>query len=133
MPRHDRPKLAPTGCAPLETRRLAMSDGPRDLHHHPTEEYAHDIAELREDIAFERETLDESIKHDYSTSDTGIVPLNRRRPIWHFAGLWASFAAGFSFLFFRPQPYARGHDLRPTAGITAPRVGVFVTFCLAAA
>ena len=29
-----------------------MPEGPRDLHHHPTEEYAHDIAELREDLAF---------------------------------------------------------------------------------
>ena len=32
-----------------------------------------------EDLAFERETLDESIRHDYSTPETGIVPLNRRR------------------------------------------------------
>jgi len=63
-----------------------MSEGPGDLHHHPTEEYAHDVAEIREDLAFERETLDESIRHDYSTSDTGIVPLDRRRPIWHFPG-----------------------------------------------
>ena len=57
-----------------------MSTGPGDLHHHPREEVAHDVSEFREDIAFERETLDESIRHDYSTSDTGIVPLDRRRP-----------------------------------------------------
>jgi len=109
-----------------------MSDGPGDLHHHPTEEYAHDIAELREDIAFERETLDESIKHDYSTSDTGIVPLNRRRPIWHFAGLWASFAAGFSFLFVGTELYAGGHDLGSTAGITVLGIGIYVAYALVA-
>ena len=44
------------------------------------QEFTHDVPELEEDLAYEREVLDESIKHDYSTSDTGIVPLNRRRP-----------------------------------------------------
>ena len=109
-----------------------MPEGPRDLHHHPTEEYAHDIAELREDLAFERETLDESIKHDYSTSDTGIVPLDRRRPIWHFAGLWASFAAGFSFLFVGTELYAGGHDLGSTAGITVLGIAIYVAYAIVA-
>ncbi len=76
-----------------------MSTGPGDSHRHPRQELAHEVEELKEDLAFERETLDASIRHDYSTSDTGIVPLNRRRPQWHFAGLWTTFAAGFSFLF----------------------------------
>src|SRR5213078_3552190 len=79
-----------------------------------------------EDLAYEREVLDESIRHDYSTSDTGIVPLDRRRPIWHFAGLWASFAAGFSFLFVGLELYAGGHDLGTTAGITALGIGIYV-------
>jgi purine-cytosine permease-like protein len=109
-----------------------MSTGPGDLHHHPREEVAHDVAELREDLAFERETLDESIRHDYSTSDTGIVPLDRRRPIWHFAGLWASFAAGFSFLFVGTELYAGGHDLGSTAGITCLGIGIYVAYALVA-
>jgi purine-cytosine permease-like protein len=109
-----------------------MSTGPGDLHHHPREEVAHDIAELREDLAFERETLEESIKHDYSTSDTGIVPLDRRRPIWHFAGLWASFAAGFSFLFVGTELYAGGHDLGATAGITCLGIGIYVAYAIVA-
>jgi hypothetical protein len=71
-----------------------MGSGPDDLQHRPSEHVVHDVEELREDIEFEREMLDESIKHDYSTSTTGIVPLTRRRPLWHFAGLWTTFAAG---------------------------------------
>jgi purine-cytosine permease-like protein len=109
-----------------------MSTGPGDLHHHPREEVAHDVAELKEDLAFERETLDESIRHDYSTSDTGIVPLDRRRPIWHFAGLWASFAAGFSFMFVGLELYAGGHDLGTTALITVLGIGIYVAYALVA-
>src|SRR5436190_22288477 len=103
-----------------------------DLQHHPREVVAHDGGELREDLAFERETLDESIRHDYSTSDTGIVPLERRRPIWHFAGLWASFAAGFSFMFVGLELYAGGHDLGATAGITVIGIGTYVAYAIVA-
>ena len=74
-----------------------MGSGPDDHPHRA--EIAHDVEELKQDLGFERAVLDESIRHDYSTSDTGIVPLSRRRPLWHFAGLWTTFAAGFSFLF----------------------------------
>jgi len=107
-----------------------MPSGPGDLQHHPREEYAHDIAEIKEDLAFERETLEESFEHDYSTSVTGIVPLDRRRPIWHFAGLWTSFAAGFSFLFVGTELYAGGHDLGATAGITLLGIGIYITYAL---
>jgi purine-cytosine permease-like protein len=109
-----------------------MSTGPGGLKHHPREEIAHDVSELREDLAFERETLDESIRHDYSTSDTGIVPLDRRRPIWHFAGLWTSFAAGFSFLFVGTELYAGGHDLGATAGITVLGIAIYVAYAMVA-
>ena len=51
-----------------------MSTGPEGPR--PRQEIAHDVDDLREDLAFERATLDESVKHDYSTSDTGIVPLS---------------------------------------------------------
>src|ERR1700686_2533861 len=104
-----------------------MATGPGDLHHHPREEVAHDIA------AFEPETLEESIKHDYSTSDTGIVPLDRRRPIWHFAGLWTSFAAGFSFLFVGTELYAGGHGLGSAAAITVIGIGIYVAYAMFAA
>src|SRR5438876_5821449 len=95
-------------------------------------EVATDVDDFRADLEFERTELDASIKHDYSTSDTGIVPLDRRRPIWHFAGLWASFAAGFSFLFVGTELYAGGHDLGSSAGITALGIGIYVAYALVA-
>jgi hypothetical protein len=87
-----------------------MGSGPDDLGSSRREEIAHDVTELKQDFEFERTVLDESIRHDYSTSDTGIVPLSRRRPLWHFAGLWTTFAAGFSFLFLGFEL----HDMSPT-------------------
>src|SRR5437868_633025 len=84
---------------------------------HPREEIAHDLPEIREDLAFERETLDASIRHDYSTSDTGIVPLGRRRPMWHFMGLWTTFVAGFSYMFLGFEIHDGGHSLASTVGI----------------
>jgi purine-cytosine permease-like protein len=104
-----------------------------DRHHHPREEFAHDVAEIRHDLALERESLEESIKHDYSTSETGIVPLDRRRPIWHFAGLWTSFAAGFSFLFVGTELYAGGHGLGTTILITLLGTGIYVVYAMFAA
>src|SRR5213594_5260054 len=103
-----------------------MSTGPGDLHHHPREEVAHDVGEFREDLAFERETLDESIAHDYSTSDTGIVPLDRRRPMWHFMGLWTTFVAGFSYMFLGFEIHDGGHSLASTIGITMLGYGLYV-------
>src|SRR5436190_8328526 len=107
-----------------------MSTGPGDLHHHPREEVAHDVSEFREDLAFERETLDESIRHDYSTSDTGIVPLNRRRPMWHFMGLWTTFVAGFSYMALGIEIYAGGYSLWATAGITLLGYALYVGYAL---
>ena len=96
----------------------------------PREEIAHDLPELREDLAFERETLDESIRHDYSTSDTGIVPLNRRRPMWHFMGLWTTFVAGFSYMFLGFEIHDGGHSLASTVGITLLGYGLYVAYAL---
>jgi purine-cytosine permease-like protein len=106
------------------------SEGPRDTRHHPREEFAHDIHELGEDLAYERETLDESIKHDYSTSRAGIVPLNRRRPLWHFAGLWLTFFSGFSYLFLGFEIHDGGHSLASTIVITLIAAGIYLAYAL---
>jgi purine-cytosine permease-like protein len=94
-----------------------------DLRHHP------DTAP-GEDLAYEREVLDESIKHDYSTSDTGIVPLNRRRPMWQFMGLWTTFVAGFSYMALGIEIYAGGFGLWATAGITLLGYLLYVAYAL---
>src|ERR687885_2387862 len=94
------------------------------------QEFAHDVPELEEDFAYERAMLDESIKHDYSTSDTGIVPLNRRRPMWHFAGLWTTFVAGFSYMFLGFEIHDGGYGLAATVGIAALGDGLYVAYAL---
>jgi purine-cytosine permease-like protein len=83
-----------------------------------------------EDLAFERETLDESIKHDYSTPEMGIVPLNRRRPMWHFMGLWTTFVAGFSYMFLGFEIHDGGHSLASTIGITILGYGLYVAYAM---
>src|SRR5919201_1733728 len=97
-------------------------------HHH--DEIAHDIEELRRDVEFERQELGSSIKHDYSTSDTGIVPLDRRRPMWHFMGLWTTFVAGFSYMFLGFEIHDGGHSLAATVGITLFGYGLYVAYAV---
>ena len=104
-----------------------MSTGPEGPH--PRQEIAHDVDDLREDLAFERATLDESVKHDYSTSDTGIVPLDRRRPMWHFMGLWTTFVAGFSYMFLGFELYA-GNSLARTIGIAVLGYGLYIAYAM---
>src|ERR671933_306048 len=105
-----------------------MSTGPEGPH--PRQEIAHDVDDLRDDLAFERATLDESVKHDYSTSDTGIVPLDRRRPMWHFMGLWTTFVAGFSYMFLGFELHDGGHSLASTVGITILGYALYVAYAL---
>src|SRR5579864_2299153 len=88
------------------------------------------MTEHGHDLAFERATLDESISHDYSTSDTGIVPLDRRRPMWHFMGLWTTFVAGFSYMFLGFEIHDGGHSLASTIAITLIGYGMYVAYAI---
>src|SRR5438093_1838118 len=103
-----------------------MSTGPEGPHRR--QEIAHDVEDLREDLAFERATLDESVRHDYSTSDTGIVPLDRRRPMWHFMGLWTTFVAGFSYMVLGFEIYDGGFSLAKTIGVTILGYAIYVAY-----
>jgi purine-cytosine permease-like protein len=105
-----------------------MSTGPEGPR--PLDEIAHDVDDLREDLAFERAQLDESVRHDYSTSDTGIVPLERRRPMWHFMGLWTTFVAGFSYMFLGFELHDGGHSLAATVGITAFGYALYIAYAI---
>jgi purine-cytosine permease-like protein len=96
-------------------------------HHH---EIATDVEDLRGDIEFERGELEESIKHDYSTSETGVVPLDRRRPMWHFMGLWTTFVAGFSYMFLGFEIRGGGHSLASTIAITLIGYGLYVAYAM---
>jgi purine-cytosine permease-like protein len=74
------------------------------------------------------EDIEESYKHDYSTSEEGIVPLNRRRPLWHFAGLWFTFQSGFSFLFIGFTLHDAGYGLLATFGIALLAAAIYTVY-----
>ncbi|MDQ6816095.1 MAG: hypothetical protein M3018_01640, partial [Actinomycetota bacterium] len=100
-------------------------------HPHNPDEVAHELEDkLHDDLAIERETLAESISHDYSTSSTGLVPLDKRRPIGHFIALWTTFAAGFSFLFVGTEIYASGFTLPGTIGVTLLGIGIYFAYAI---
>src|SRR5437868_13670845 len=93
-------------------------------------EIAHDVEDLKADIAFERGELGAAITHDYSTAETGIVPLSHRRPMWHFLGLWTTFVAGFSYMFLGIEIHDGGHSLASTVAITLIGYGIDVAYGL---
>jgi purine-cytosine permease-like protein len=88
-------------------------------------EIATDVEDLREDLAFERRELEASIEHDYSTS---IVPLEHRRPMWHFMGLWITFVAGFSYMALGFEIYDGGYSLAKTVGVTIIGYVIYVAY-----
>ncbi len=100
---------------------------------HPEREIARDIDDLAHDLEYERRVLDESIRHDYSSSASGIVPLDRRRPIWHFAGLWLTLQAGYGGLFVGYELHDGGHTLLATFGITMLAIGIYFGYAMLAA
>src|SRR6188768_2237577 len=94
----------------------------------PQVQFADDAEQIREDLAFEREGLDAAISHDYSTSATGMVPLDRRRPMWHFAALWTTLVSGFGF-----EVHDGGYGLAATAAVAAIGYGIYVAYALVGA
>ena len=106
-----------------EKRPSPDEHGPEHLTHE-VEQYFHD------DLEIERESLHDSVAHDYSTSDTGLVPLDKRRPIGHFIALWTTFAAGFSFLFVGTEVHDSGYTLLGTIGVTALGIGIYFAYAL---
>jgi purine-cytosine permease-like protein len=93
-------------------------------------EITHDIEELKADLAFEKAELGSAIKHDYSTAETGIVPLNHRRPMWHFIGIWTTFVAGFSYMFLGFEIHDGGHSLGGTIAISLIGYGMYAAYAM---
>jgi purine-cytosine permease-like protein len=90
-------------------------------------EIAHDVADIRDDLEFERDELSASIEHDYSTT---IVPLTHRRPMWHFLGLWTTFVAGFSYMALGFELYDGGFSLAKTVGVTVLGYLIYVAYAI---
>src|ERR1700733_14518353 len=93
-------------------------------------EIAHDFKDIEDDLEFEREQVGDSIKHDYSTSEEGIVPLDVRRPLWHFMALFLTFEAGFSYVFVGFTLHDAGFTLGKTAVILALGVLVYLVYAV---
>jgi purine-cytosine permease-like protein len=90
-------------------------------------EIATDVGDLRDDLAFERQELEASIEHDYSTT---LVPLDRRRPMWHFMGLWTTFVAGFSYMVLGFEIYDGGFSLAKTIFVTILGYAIYVAYAM---
>jgi purine-cytosine permease-like protein len=76
----------------------------------------------------ERRALEESVAHDYSTSEAGIVPLDRRRPMSHFAALELTFEAGFGFLLLGFTIHDGGWRLAPTIAILLLSSAIYIAY-----
>lgn len=60
---------------------------------------------------FDSAELRREIKHDYSSSREGIVPMEARKPQRHFIALWITFAAGLAFIFQGFTYYSAGFSM----------------------
>src|SRR5580765_4105280 len=78
----------------------------------------------------EPEALRAAIRHDYTTTEEGIVPDDARRPRWHLTAFWTTLAANFSFLFLGVALYAGGYDLPATAGIAVLGCSLYIAYAL---
>lgn len=107
------------------TKRLSRSKSP--------EGFPHSLDGVAEDLASERGRLGEEIQHDYSTTQHGIVPLEDRRPLWHFGALWLTFVSGFAFLFVGTALYDGGNSLPTTLLITLVGCGIYFAYVMFAA
>ena len=103
---------------------------PEHHHLHGPEEL---VADVGHDFEQERATLHDSVAHDYSTSEHGLVPLDKRRPIWHFIGIWVTFVGGFSFLFTGTQIHDSGFSLLGCVGVTLFGAAVYFAYVIFAA
>src|SRR2546427_4133025 len=74
-----------------------------------------------------------SVRHDYSTSTAGTVPLDERRTRYHFLALWTTLAAGFTFLFLGFQFHDYGYSLGKAVSAGALGGLPYLLFALPAA
>jgi purine-cytosine permease-like protein len=77
--------------------------------------------------------LETSVDHDYSTTDSGVVPLNRRRSRYHFLSLWITLAAGFTYLFLGFQYHDAGYSLLKAVAAGAIGAVAYLAYALPAA
>jgi purine-cytosine permease-like protein len=78
--------------------------------------------------------LEEEIKHDYSSSHDGIVPLEVRRGTWtHHVPLWVTLYAGFSYMALGSELYAYGFTMRRLLLIVLISASCYLAYAIPAA
>lgn len=78
--------------------------------------------------------LDEEIKHDYSSSHDGIVPLSVRRGTWtHHVPLWVTLYAGFSYMALGSELYSFGFTMNRLLLIVAISACCYLAYAVPAA
>ena len=73
------------------------------------------------------------INNDYSTTNDGVVPLTKRRSLYHFTALWVTMAAGFTYLFLGFQFHDAGWSLGRSIGAGALGAVCYLAYALPAA
>jgi len=80
------------------------------------------------------EELREEVKHDYSSSHDGIVPLGVRRGTWtHHVPLWVTLYAGFSYMALGSELYTYGYGLGRLAEVVAVSALIYLAYAIPAA
>ena len=74
------------------------------------------------------ETLKEAVRHDYSTTEHGIVPLDKRKPWWHLAAIIFTLEAGFVYIFLGFTLNEAGFTLPATTAILAAGAGIYIVY-----
>lgn len=81
-------------------------------------------------VEIDRQMVGASIRHDYATERSGgIVPLDKRRPLWAMAGLWLTMNCGFGEIFIGFQYHQAGFSLVKSTIVSV--VGCALYFCYA--
>jgi purine-cytosine permease-like protein len=90
----------------------------------------HGAADVTAELHADAESLRKSVSSDdYSTSAHAIVPLDQRKPLWHFVGLWTTFMVGFIYILEGVEIYSAGYSLPACVGLSI--LGCFVYFLYA--
>jgi purine-cytosine permease-like protein len=74
------------------------------------------------------ESLNEAVKHDYTTTDHGIVPLDKRKPFWHLTAIIFTLEAGFVYIFLGFTLNEAGFTLPATTAILAVGAGFYIIY-----
>ncbi len=75
----------------------------------------------------------DGLEHDYTSAENGIVPLDARKPLFHFAALWLTLESGFTYIVPGIALHAAGFTLLGTVGMLLVGMAIYLAYGMAAA